>query len=450
MLKQNQIASAPLNVAGSTCDALMPFNGDLLGRKATAEILTGYIDRLKVGAVIAIDAPWGEGKTWLGRNWANFLRKSNRKTIYIDAFQQDYVSDPFLLIASEIAQLLEGDESTKLAFIDKAATVGKAILPAAAKLLVDGVGRFALGTAGLSETISSEMKSIVSELGGITETMVAEKIQDYDKEKNSIASFRKLLASYAEKQPNPVVIFIDELDRCNPRFAVSLVERIKHFFEVQNIVFVLLINRTQLEGAVRGVYGSETDASTYLGKFIHLGLSLPNPRTGGEIGFNRIQQYVNKVLSNFTIEQYDNSINGFVDALPHFAIDYKLSLRDIERACALFVLSGCRYGALMAHLVSLKLKYPDLFGRVRAMNRSACGEVSDLLKNFAEQFQPGNSTWHKSNLNVLSSAYRSLDGEISIDVKPDDQSNYRNFFGHGDWKLVMESANRALDLPMDF
>ncbi len=40
------------------------FESDLLGRKKLADQLTSYLDRLKVGAVLAIDAPWGEGKTW--------------------------------------------------------------------------------------------------------------------------------------------------------------------------------------------------------------------------------------------------------------------------------------------------------------------------------------------------------------------------------------------------
>ena len=70
------------------------FDGDKLGRKELGERLTGYIDRLREGSVLAIDAPWGEGKTWFGRNWAKHLKEKEHKVVFIDAFEQDYMEDP--------------------------------------------------------------------------------------------------------------------------------------------------------------------------------------------------------------------------------------------------------------------------------------------------------------------------------------------------------------------
>ncbi|MCM3608807.1 hypothetical protein M4D49_25315 [Cupriavidus pauculus] len=54
-------------------DIMTPFDGDLLERAAVARRLTTYLQRLEIGAVMAIDAPWGEGKTWFGRHWAKSL-----------------------------------------------------------------------------------------------------------------------------------------------------------------------------------------------------------------------------------------------------------------------------------------------------------------------------------------------------------------------------------------
>ena len=90
-------------------DENKPFDGDLFNRKELADQLTGYIERLRDGTVIAIDAPWGEGKSWFGRNWAADLKNQGLRVIYLDAFQQDYVEDPFLLIASEINELIGSD-----------------------------------------------------------------------------------------------------------------------------------------------------------------------------------------------------------------------------------------------------------------------------------------------------------------------------------------------------
>ncbi len=72
--------------------------------------------------------------------------------------------------------------------------------------------------------------------------------------------------------------FIDELDRCNPHFAIKLLERVKHLFEVPNIIFVLAVNIDQLQYAVQGFYGSSNiDGKQYLKRFIDIEYSLPAP-----------------------------------------------------------------------------------------------------------------------------------------------------------------------------
>ena len=61
----------------------------------------------------------------------------------------------------------------------------------------------------------------------------------------------------------PVIFFVDELDRCNPRYAVAVLERIKHLFEIPNIIFVLAINKKELSNAIQGYYGSsKIDSNT--------------------------------------------------------------------------------------------------------------------------------------------------------------------------------------------
>jgi hypothetical protein len=76
----------------------------------------------------------------------------------------------------------------------------------------------------------------------------------------------------------PLIFIIDELDRCRPDYAVSILEQIKHFFSVPNIVFVLSIDKQQLGNAIKGVYGSENiNAEEYLRRFIDIEYSIPEP-----------------------------------------------------------------------------------------------------------------------------------------------------------------------------
>jgi len=53
------------------------WEGDLWDRKRLGIQLTNYVDRLQCGAVLALDARWGEGKTWFVRHWQKHLEKNN-------------------------------------------------------------------------------------------------------------------------------------------------------------------------------------------------------------------------------------------------------------------------------------------------------------------------------------------------------------------------------------
>lgn len=90
------------------------WEGDLWDRKRLGEQLTGYVDRLQCGAVLALDARWGEGKTWFVRHWAKHLDDTKHNVIYLDAFANDYLEDPFLVIASEIAAKLDKTADKRL------------------------------------------------------------------------------------------------------------------------------------------------------------------------------------------------------------------------------------------------------------------------------------------------------------------------------------------------
>lgn len=84
----------------------------------------------------------------------------------------------------------------------------------------------------------------------------------------------------------PIVIVIDELDRCRPDYALAVLEVIKHFFAVPKVHFILGINGEALESSVRARYGVDVDAESYLRKFINASFSLP--RAIGHRGSNKI------------------------------------------------------------------------------------------------------------------------------------------------------------------
>lgn len=384
------------------------FEGDLLNRKELAVKLTGYLDRLREGAVLAIDAPWGEGKTWFGRNWEQYLKDEGHKVVFIDAFEQDYIEDPFLLLASEIAEIFDNEGAAK-ELREKAVGVMKAILPIGTKALINIMGHVALGSSNLSQNIKEGFEAVSDETSDATGKLIEEKIKNHAQEKESLQHFKEELTKFAAEQDKPVVIIIDELDRCKPTFAVQLIERVKHLFDVPNLVFVLLLNRNQLKNAVKGVYGAETDASAYLDKFVNFFFMLPKHNSFEIIYNNHTIDYVSDVFKRYNFD--NNSGRHFKDCLSGMAIIYNMPLRGIEKAIALYAFAQPSNidNIYLAYAITLKIMKQELFHRLSKDNDV---EAHEEAKNIIEMNKELNRTnkvadiylnplleWHEAHIN---------------------------------------------------
>ena len=84
----------------------------------------------------------------------------------------------------------------------------------------------------------------------------------------------------------PLIVAIDELDRCRPSYAIELLEVAKHLFAVDHVVFVLAVNCEQLAHSVKALYGNDFDAEGYLRRFFDVDCQLPEP---GRDAFIRAQ-----------------------------------------------------------------------------------------------------------------------------------------------------------------
>lgn len=113
-----------------------------------------------------------------------------------------------------------------------------------------------------------------------------------------------------------LVIIIDELDRCNPKFAVDVIETIKHFFDNDKLIFILVSNNEQLSHTFSKFYGEKFDGYGYLNKIYDLIISLENVDQS---------KYIKEVL------------NKYIDSVPSETMlltlceYYNLSMREINR-----------------------------------------------------------------------------------------------------------------------
>lgn len=354
------------------------FEGDLYERKKLADKLTGLLTRLPDGGVISIDSPWGEGKTWFGKRWCAALTDAGFKTAYIDCFQRDHIDDPFTMIAGEFIALAKADANgLQEKMLDAGKRLGAAILPAAAKFAVNTIGHWATGQVNMAEDVTKAVEAI--DASAALEKLVASRLKGYEESKKSIAAFKETLATLSGDPEKPVVIFLDELDRCRPDFAVKTVERMKHFFDSPGVVFVLLLNKQQLAAAVQGIYGAQVDAEAYLSKFIPISLALPKLVSVEHHWENDNQKHCKAELLRVGFQR-TQEVDNFSTMLGILATLFEFSLRDVERAVTMysFAQPPKSSAAAVTWPIALKLKRPDLYRRLRLNDASAHAKAKDL------------------------------------------------------------------------
>ena len=260
------------------------FEPDYLNRKALAVEWTDALlsTRINHHLVISVSGAWGTGKTYLAKNWHKYLEEQEYFTCYIDAHKKDYAEDPLLIIMSEIESAVNKYIKKEEAFIKRAFTpVKRKFFP----FLASG-----LKTAGkvgasmvLPDIISSSVKQIIDKVDEETiKEFVKSSIEKYGRKKDNyikqyynniqaysknMEEFKRELEKFAAQFNKPVVIFIDELDRSNPKFVIKLIDQLKHIFEIPNLVFILTVNKKELSNTIKGIYGSEMDGYAYYKKF---------------------------------------------------------------------------------------------------------------------------------------------------------------------------------------
>jgi hypothetical protein len=317
-----------------TVDIEDGFTNDLLNREYFGESLYSLITRSTDELVIALDGKWGEGKSTFVKMWQGLLRKNGVPSIYIDAFQSDYTEDAFISIAGAITNYVESNSSNKKEktdFKEKAKKVGVRLLAWSAKIGVKAATLGAIQDTEIS-ALNDIKEDIAKNVSDELEELVKERLNTHSKEVELIQSFRSSLseipATLNGNESNRLVIIIDELDRCKPTFSVEILEKIKHLFSVKNIVFLLVMNKNQLEESIKSVYGQNIDSHTYLQKFINVEVNLPKQST--DRYKNDIDIYSSKLLELHEIETWGEDRN-ILETLKPLAKHFNLSLIELEK-----------------------------------------------------------------------------------------------------------------------
>ena len=266
---------------------------DEFNRKPIAEniirLLTSSIDL----SPMVIDGGWGTGKTKFCQKLIQLMQEQHRdyRPVYIDAFRLDHSGEPLLALFAEIIKACTPEDTGEqpseqrknitrkvaraVGFAMK--TVTKAAVGHVLKQntddLAEGLQKImndGQDADSLAETVTDAAATIASHtIDATVEALLREQIEA-EKNLETLKACLKELA--ADK---PIILFIDELDRCRPDYAVDMLEVIKHVFDVENVKVVLVTNTKQLRAAINHRYGVEVDAQKYLDKFLKYSFALP-------------------------------------------------------------------------------------------------------------------------------------------------------------------------------
>lgn len=248
-----------------------PFKDDLLGRKEPVKVLTHLIGSIEGSCVLAVDAAWGAGKTTFLKMWSQYLRNNDFPVVEFNAWETDFTGDPFIALSGEMIEGLR--QNTNGTLIDKIENTKKAAKEIVRRAIP---GAIRLATAGILD-LSPMMEK---EAGQVLASYAEERLSSYRKEQESVQAFKSSLQDTANslaesKNGKPLVVIIDELDRCRPSYAIELLEVAKHLFTVEHVIFVLAVNRSELEHSICALYGSGFDAQGYLRRFFDVDFRLP-------------------------------------------------------------------------------------------------------------------------------------------------------------------------------
>lgn len=344
---------------------------DKLGRKRYAEFLKKLIlnsddfkrEDERRAFSIAIDSPWGTGKSYFLNMLKNHLRglsSDKRKfdpngpfrVVLYNAWENDCWNNAFEPLAQklcesvDIGDLLKEDEA---ALQEAVKSIG---------IILQGIGEKAAQLV-VSERATEKLRQCMEKVYDPYLTVS----EEYVKFRQSVGMLKNILSEAAEELQQcsgdthaKIVVIIDELDRCRPDFAVQTMEFVKHLFDAENVVFLFALDMSQLCHSIKAIYGDGIDADGYLVRFFDYYGKLLEPDIRGFIA----DELKGKV------ELADDTI----DELASVAQRFSLSLRDIKTVMKVFLqMEMCildEYENDYAHILyfgflTIKYKFPNQF-----------------------------------------------------------------------------------------
>ena len=247
--------------------------------------------------------------------------------------------------------------------VDFKKIIGKGVKYGLDFLLTGGIG------ALTDLTLSSVLSSVKNAAGEVEAKQIEDLIGKLKKEDNKREEVKKFRSEFEKllemSKLDHVVVFIDELDRCQPDTILEVFEAMRLFLFVEGTSFVIGADERLIQYAIKSKYkevpGNNLDiGKEYLEKVIQYPISIP------QLNLAEVNQYLFCLLSEKTLTD-KKQFNSLVDIISSLQPDQELTLDFIEEKDPALV-EVCRHDMSLSRQISSVLA-PSINGNPRQCKR---------------------------------------------------------------------------------
>jgi hypothetical protein len=233
-------------------------NDDTLSIDRHADALTEYIKYCDTPMTIGIQGEWGSGKTSLLFSIKEAIGQEDFAQIWINSWEHSLLVTPEEALLKIINHIINE-------MIAQSGKKRDENLREAAKGIMKGALR-----VGASMTLGGKGSEVIEEF--------------LDEDSNAIKKLREQLEelSQAITQHNKkkIIVYVDDLDRIEPRNAVQILELLKNIFSIPHCVFILAIDYQVVVKGLEHKFGKRTEENewefrAFFDKIINLPFMMP-------------------------------------------------------------------------------------------------------------------------------------------------------------------------------
>ena len=369
---------------------------DAIGRNNEVFNFSELLSTLEGPYSVAIDSEWGSGKTFFVKQVKMLLDSLNPQS-KVDKETSDKILKKFNLDSELNEHSGKEDDSIYSIYFDawKNDSDDEPIKSLIYDIMLELNFKYNFSDTKLTDAGIRALKFLTPVIGGAVETgskildslFSEEQLKPFIKKKSFEKEIQNFISELPNERGNKLVIFIDELDRCNPAYAVKLLEQIKHYMEDDRIIFVFSVNINQLQHTIKHYYGNNFNATKYLDRFFDLQVKLPKAnmmKFYENMGLNNSVNYTINTVCVSIIETFDFSLREIVRLYQNVKVATENFKENMYDSNSQEFLNYC----VIPIIIAIDLIDRDLYTNViEGRNSEPISKVfSNLPENFLDNF----------------------------------------------------------------